>query len=278
MKIFLLFASRFLLGEAQLNYVLSFTNPRNMRHALDTSVPSELFDVYEIVMSGIRRSHGDKQQIAQSVLSWIYHAIRPLRMAELREAIAIREDDVDLGEEDLTEADDIVQACGSLVVHYPETGIVTFSHEMVQQFLEQRYSDYLLPELAIAKTCLAYLLFDTFDDGPTQDEETFEVRRQRRPFALYTSCYWGPHIKGATSEDDPEIVALVSRLAMSNKRLESVAQFCFEEMGFRWADAGPKYRGKRLIHMLAEDGVVALASKTLECMTMNVYPHSLHVK
>ena len=249
-----------------------------MRHALDTSVPSELFDVYEIVMSGICRSHGDKQQIAQSVLSWIYHARRPLRMAELREAIAIRDDDVDLGEEDLTQVDDIVQACGSLVVHYPETGIVAFSHEMVQQFLEQRYSDYLLPELAIAKICLAYLLFDAFDEGPAQDEETFKERRQRRPFALYTSYYWGPHIKGATSEDDPEIVELVSRLAMSNKRLESVAQFCFEEMGIRWADAGPKYRGKRLIHMLAEDGAVALASKTLECMTMNVHPYSFHVK
>jgi hypothetical protein len=278
MKIFLPFASRFLLGEAQLNYVLSFTNPRNMRHALDTSVPSELFDVYELVMSGIRRSHGDKQQIAQSVLSWIYHARRPLRMAELRDAIAIREEDVDLGEEDLTQVDDIVQACGSLVVHYPETGIVGYSHEMVQQFLKQRYSDYLLPEVAIAKTCLAYLLFDTFDDGPAQDEETFKGRRQRRPFALYASYYWGPHIKGATSEDDSEIMELVSRLALSNKRLESVAQLCLEEMGFLWADAGPKYRGKRLIHMLAEDGVVTLALKTLECMRMNVQPYSLHVR
>jgi hypothetical protein len=53
MKLFLPFASRFLLGEAQLNYVFSFTNLRNM-HALDNSVSSELFDVYEIVMSGIR--------------------------------------------------------------------------------------------------------------------------------------------------------------------------------------------------------------------------------
>jgi hypothetical protein len=241
-----------------------------MRHALNTSVPSELFDIYETVMAGIRGSHGDKQQIAQSVLSWIFRARRPLKMSELREAIAIQEDDVELGEEDLTQVDDIVKACGSLVVHSPETGNVAFSHEMVQQFLEEKYNDYLFPESAIAKTCLAYLLFDTFDEGPAQDEETFKARRQKRPFAEYAAYYWGPHVKGAAAEDDPQIVEMVLRLGVSKKRLESVAQFCLEEIGIAWQEFGPKCRGKALIHMFAEDGVVTLAQKVFGSPAENV--------
>lgn len=127
--------SRFLLGEAQLNYVLRFRNPRSMKEALEKSVPTELFDVYETVIDTIIRSNDDSKELAQTVLSWLFYALRPLQMAELREAIAIREHDRVLDEDDLLTPDEIVEICRSLVTYDPGSGIVGFSHEMVYDFL-----------------------------------------------------------------------------------------------------------------------------------------------
>src|SRR5208282_1879596 len=124
-----------LLGEAQLNYVLGFKLPRNIKGALQNSVPSQLYDVYETVIETIGRNYKDSKELVRTILSWIYHAKRPLLMTELREALAVQEDDVSFDEDDLMSPDDIVEMCGSLITHEKETGIATFSHERVQDFL-----------------------------------------------------------------------------------------------------------------------------------------------
>ena len=127
-----------------MNYILRFKDPRNMKNALENSVPSELFDVYETVMNSIRCSNDDSNELGQRVLSWIFHSKRPLKMPELREAIAIRRTDVDLNEDDLMNADEIVELCGSLINYDGKSQVVSFSHETVQEFLNTRYSEYML--------------------------------------------------------------------------------------------------------------------------------------
>ena len=108
----------------------------SMKEALENSVPGELFDVYETVTNTIHRSNDDSQELTQKILSWLFYAKRPLKMGELQVAIAIREGDFELDDDDLLPEDEIVEVCRSLVSYDTASGVVAFSHEIrVQDFL-----------------------------------------------------------------------------------------------------------------------------------------------
>jgi hypothetical protein len=115
-------------------------------------------------------------------------------MAELCEALVVQDGDLYLDDDDLMLSDEIIEACGSLVIYEMETGVVTFSHEMVQDFIKS-CPNCLLSEVELAKTCLYYLLFDTFNTGPACDEQSLEDRLAKHPFARYAARYWGTHIR-----------------------------------------------------------------------------------
>jgi hypothetical protein len=82
---------------------------------LDEAMPTELFDLYETVMSRITQLPDDSKQLALQTLSWVLYAKRPLRMDELREAAAIQEGDRGLDKEDLPSAKTLVEVCGSFI-------------------------------------------------------------------------------------------------------------------------------------------------------------------
>lgn len=92
-----------------MDFVLQYKDPRNMKTALENSVPTQLFDVYTIIMNRINRDDDDSKELAQKILSWIFHAKHPLQMMELRETIAVRKGDVDLDEKDLMPEEELIE-------------------------------------------------------------------------------------------------------------------------------------------------------------------------
>jgi len=90
---------RFLLCEANLNYILSIVDRKEMKHALEEPIPKELFDFYDTVLENLIKVSIDSHRMVFTVLSWIYHAKRPLQMSELQDALALCQGDVDVDED-----------------------------------------------------------------------------------------------------------------------------------------------------------------------------------
>src|ERR1700738_3713265 len=124
--------NRFLMAEAQLNYVSKFKSNRKIKSALQSSVPEELFVLYDDIMETISAHDRGSEGIAQKVLSWIFYAKRPLTMTELREAIEVCDEDVSLEEQNLMQVEAIIEECRSFVRHDVDEGVVSFSHEQVR--------------------------------------------------------------------------------------------------------------------------------------------------
>jgi hypothetical protein len=164
-------------------------------------MPVEIFDLYETVMNRLFQSKADVQELALKTLSWVFYAKRPLKMVELREAVALEDDDCDLQEDDLTPAETLVEVCGSFVIYDKASGVVGFAHETVKEFFASRHLSRLLSEVAIGNACLVYLSFDSFADGSCSDNETFTTRLQKRSFGPYAAWYWGKRVKGDGEKD-----------------------------------------------------------------------------
>lgn len=99
------------------------------------------------------------------------------------------EGDEDLDEDDLISEHDIVECCGSLIVHEKLSGIVRFAHYTIQSFLRGHYHESLLKPLDLAKTRLLYMSFSAFQDGSCIDDDEFSLRREKYPFAIYAAHY-----------------------------------------------------------------------------------------
>src|SRR5271163_2873649 len=98
---------------------------------------------YEEVLARIDDTKG--KDTALQVLSYLFHAQRPLKMEELREILSIRTQppDKDLYPEYFIDPVLIVHYCQGLVELDHDSGIVRFTHYTVQEFLRDNYQDKL---------------------------------------------------------------------------------------------------------------------------------------
>lgn len=234
-----------------------------MKKALENSVPTELFEAYETVMDTITRSNDDSKELAQKILSWLFYALRPLQMSELREAIAVREGDRVLDDDDLLPTDDIVEVCRSLVSYDPGSGIVGFSHEMVQDFLRQRYCEWLLPESEIAKICIAYLSFDFLSLGLCGDEKSLKERLEKNPLVDYAARKWGIHLEKGNLQDDLQIQECLIDIWKSPNRADAIAQILVAENESDWK-LPEVCQSETGLHALARYNLVTLAKRIID--------------
>ena len=237
-----------------------------MKRALDSSVPDELFELYNEVITSINGKSNDAPQTAQRILSWIYYARRTLKMTELREAIAIGPGDVEPDEEDWMDPDDIVELCESLVIHDAASDTVRFSHEQVQIFLQTRSESYLLPETDIASACLNFLFLDVLREGPAGDESVFRNRVQQHPFCVYAARYWAAHLRDADAELNDEVCSLLIQVCQCQAKVDAVFQMeKAEKLLANWAFGKTQWLpGGSLLHLCAGTGLARLCSWTLE--------------
>ena len=239
-------------------------------------MPVELFDLYETVMNRLLQSKADVQELALKTLSWIFYAKRPLMMVELREAVALEDDDCDLEEDDLTPAETLVEVCGSFVIYDKVSGVVGFAHETVKEFFASRYLSRLSSEVAIANACLVYLSFDSFADGPCPDNKTFIARLRKRPFGPYAAWYWGKHLKG-DGEKHGETQQKLFKLVLSAKKMNSMAELAWRESKY-WEEPDRWHEGKRLFHVLAENDLITIAELVLQNPILSQVFHFLDIK
>ena len=183
--------------------VLRHCLPPSVRHTLD-ELPESLDETYERVLKEIKKPN---REHARRVLQCLVVAIRPLRVEELAEVLA-----VDFRDEGIPKLnpnwrwDDQEQAlltsCSSLIV-IVESGvsrIVQFSHFSVKEFLtsdrlatsngdiSRHHIDLQPAHTVLAQACLGVLL--------RSDDRVEEINiRNRSPLARYAAEHWVTHAR-----------------------------------------------------------------------------------
>jgi ankyrin repeat protein len=118
---------------------------------------------------------------------------------ELRHALAVELLAVELDEDNIPDEELFSSLCAGLVI-VDQQNNVRFVHYTAQEYFESiRMARFPTGQAQIAKTCLAYLSFETFAGGYCLSDEEMDIRLQKNPLLRYASENWGHHARG-----DPE--------------------------------------------------------------------------
>ena len=206
---------RFRWTFCQLDY-LRRCLPSSVRSAI-LALPHNLDETYEQILLKI---DAEKREYAQRLFQWLTLSIRPLRVDELAEILAIRFDsgstpnyDPNWRSRDAEEA--VLSACSSLitVTNVDGSRIVQFSHFSVKEFLTserlatmgEELSCYRIhpgpAHLIMAKVCLSILL--------KLDDSVEITTIKKSPLSVYAARHWIEH---AQFGDVPSIQDDILRL------------------------------------------------------------------
>ena len=142
--------------------------------ALPQGSEAALSVAYDQAMQRIEAQKQGVSDLGRRALTWVTYAKRLLTVKELRHALGVQHRTSDFDEECLCDIEDIVSACGGLVIVDQGQGedpdqtenTVRLVHYSTQDFLRDSGDRYLPnAQRNIATNCLTYLLYDTFREG-----------------------------------------------------------------------------------------------------------------
>ncbi len=135
-------------------------------------------------------------------LSWIVCAKRPLTTLELRHALAVEDGDLELGEDNLHETEEVVSVCAGLVTVDEESDNIRLVHYTTQKYFERTQTRWFpQAQTAIATTCVIYLSFDAFKTGSRPTDEDFDARLRLNPLYHYAASNWGDYVRTALTQE-----------------------------------------------------------------------------
>jgi len=176
--------------------------PSAIRRALD-HLPESLDETYDRILKGIPR---ERQAYAQHLFQCVAESIRPLRVEELADILAIAFEAGELPQYHVNwrpenSEEEVLSICSSLItiVDIDGSQVVRFSHFSVKEYLtSERLANagkalswyHILPDSAhtiLAKASLSVLL--ALDDQVDKDT------MKNFPLAIYAARYWVDHAK-----------------------------------------------------------------------------------
>ena len=228
----------------------------------------DLKTAYDGAIERIEGQAKGRRNWARRVLSWVFHARRPLTSIELQHALAVRPGDRQIDKKNLIHIGEIISFCAGLVTLNQKSDVIQFVHYTTQQYFEdtQQQLDWVrTAPVEISKSCLTYLTFNTFASGYAPDNETFEERVTQNVFLDYAALHWGMHAYGVQRE-----VQNVARTFLQDPSLTSCAsQVMFAEQIIfisQYSQKAPKILG---LHLAAAFGLDILLSDLLEMQEGN---------
>lgn len=195
-----------------MNHVLNEPEPRRAIESLQC-LPSDMPSAYKDVLERINRNNSIG--LVRKILSWLFHARRPMLMSELREALSVQRGDKRIYDEYLIESKVLIECCENLVELDSASEIVRFTHYTVQEFLQKNPVISLLSVVEIARTCWTYL---NFEEAPPEDDLSEDVAIPPRSFQSHAVEFWAEYTRG-DGEDDEEIQECLEVLLSDRKRM-----------------------------------------------------------
>ncbi|KAK2795967.1 hypothetical protein FQN50_009649 [Emmonsiellopsis sp. PD_5] len=228
----------FLLAQLYFDSLEDKTNPKAVRGALKSfqkqnetlatdERPLVLDNAYKQAMERINEQKQGFRELAMATLQWITHAMRPLSTIELQHALAVEIGEVELDQENISEIEDILSACGGLVTVDEETSIIRLVHYTTQEYFDQAQNqNHWFPsaETNITKVCMTYLSFKVFGPILRQTHRDVEKRLPRHPFYGYAIRQWGYH-----AAKDDSIYQEVADFLDSRHRMDTMSEAHLED-------------------------------------------------
>ncbi|KAF5637154.1 ankyrin repeat [Fusarium sp. NRRL 52700] len=201
----------FLLAQIYLKLLSYKTSETEMRrqltafqkHGNEDGIVDALAQAYKETMDRINQQQPDHIILAKQVLFWIAHAKRELTVRELQHALAMSSVQREPCKADLPFDETLVTVCAGLVAVDEAKKTIQLVHYTVQEYINQRPCQ-LLPvtELDIARACIAYLSFSSFEGSYYESWYDMEDRLKPYPFYHYAAKNWGHHARDSSISVD----------------------------------------------------------------------------
>ena len=134
---------------------------------------------------------------------WISYSERPLKVVELRHALAVERGSPNLNAGNVPSMGTLLSCCQGLVVVDKEASTVRLIHVTLQEYLRAHPELFGKVHSMMAETCLSYLN----SQQVRALSKSTSPDLQSTPFLEYSSVYWGVHAKKDLS-DDVKMLAL----------------------------------------------------------------------
>jgi len=189
--------SRFLVVSLSMKAILAqSTIPRGREVLRQMTCGLGMDSIYAAIMERITGQGGDKGKLGMGILMWISQSERPLGPEELRYALAIEEDSLELDPENMPTIETLLGCCLGLATVDEGGSKVRLIHSTLQEYLGRYPTHFDGAQAKMAKVCLTYLNSPTIQNLlPDLWEHLGTI-----PFLNYASCYWGTHARKELTE------------------------------------------------------------------------------
>jgi ankyrin repeat protein len=166
-------------------------------------VSHSLSDAFADTISRIQQLPESRSRLGMGALLWLSHTTRALTESELSDALAIHSVRKAVNIKYRPATKTILECCQGLATLDVE-GYIRLAHYAIQEYLREHCKD-LFPraQATIAVTCLRYLAFENFHDGPWPTESEIVSRIRKYPFLAWAAMHWGQFTR--RTETDPEV-------------------------------------------------------------------------
>jgi ankyrin repeat protein len=150
-----------------------------------------LNDAFADTISRVQRLPESRRRLGMGALMWLSHTTRALTESELSDALAIHSVQNVVNPKYRPATKTILECCQGLAT-VDANGDVRLAHYAIQEYLRDHSKDlFHQAEATIAVTCLRYLVFENFQDGPWSTESDIVSRIVIYPFLSWAAMYWG---------------------------------------------------------------------------------------
>ncbi|KAJ7863004.1 hypothetical protein B0H13DRAFT_1496488, partial [Mycena leptocephala] len=161
-------------------HMTSLTKPRTIKAVREAlkQMSSNLPSAYKKVMEWINRQSEEDRKLALTTLAWVSNAKRPMRVSELREALAVELGTSELDSENLLDIDSILSVCAGLVIK-DQTDNVRLIHYTTQEHLDgMQHIQFPSAQTDITMSCITYLSFAVFVNNPLKLSVSLEKMKK----------------------------------------------------------------------------------------------------
>ena len=153
----------------------------NLREIQERS-PEKLDEYYEAAWTRIIDQGQTSRELAHHTIAWVFQARRLLQVGELQHALAVRLGDEAYNAENSVEVTAITEMYHGLVLVEQQSQTVRLTHPTFYTFFQRRDNDFSMAcHEELAKTCMTYLCFDTFEKTTYDFDSIVAVRLYAKP-------------------------------------------------------------------------------------------------
>ena len=230
-----------------------------MEEALET-MPHGLDDALEETLQRVQRQPEKRKMLGMNALMWISHAMRPLKVAELMEALAIKMGATSLNPKFQRSQTIIVACCLGLVTVDKKSSVIRLVHYSVQEYFREHQSRiFPLGEKRIAEHMITYLISEDFASGSRREEKELRALICDHPFTTYATRHWGHHVRKSNDGDTEKLTLQLLRSDLHRACSIQIAQYVLGRRKEYWQFEEAQSRNG--LHVAAAFGLEGLAKQ-----------------